>query len=185
MKPAYVRNPASQTVHWVTRQSVILPQDYPAAASIQQAALVAIGRSDALPPSGTTNAIALTRMYGLFRLSMASAINSSASLGVASTSLAVAPASLSRTISFRVSRTTLCFRHSLTSRWRCHPSQHCLSSYYPLHEPLTPAVLAEVFRLYPRSLPVVDGLQRACRSSRNPITTAVSIDLLWSQWCAT
>ena len=40
-----------------------------------------------------TNAIALTREYGLFRLSMASAINSFASSGFASTSVAVAPAS--------------------------------------------------------------------------------------------
>ena len=52
-----------------------------------------------------TKAIALTRLYGLFRLSMASEINSFASSGVASTSVAVAPASLSRTISFNVSRT--------------------------------------------------------------------------------
>ena len=69
------------------------------------------------------NAIALTRQYGLFRLSMASAINSSASRGVASTSLAVAPASLSRTISFRVSRTTLCFRYSLGQETSLHANR--------------------------------------------------------------
>ena len=40
-----------------------------------------------------TNAIALTREYGLFLLSMASAINSFVSSGFASTSVAVAPAS--------------------------------------------------------------------------------------------
>ena len=52
-EPNNVRDSTTQTVAWVTHQSAHRPQASPVAASTQPSALAAIGRSDALQPSGT------------------------------------------------------------------------------------------------------------------------------------
>ena len=123
---------------------------------------------------------AATRLYGFDLSSSSTPISISAMRGVASTIRAVAPASVSRTISFKVSRTTLSFRHSLNEEMAMPPSSALAFQLLPAARASNANKTGEGSRLCPRPLHAEDGLQRACQSFA-VITTTIGCDLFWRQ----